>query len=44
MPKTTSGVANLIRESLHPITGPSSDYEWNMEEAGEPAETFPSGL
>jgi erythromycin esterase-like protein len=27
MPNTSSGVANLVRENLHPITGASSDYE-----------------
>jgi erythromycin esterase-like protein len=35
MPKTLSGVANLIRENLHPITGVSSDYDPLIEQVGE---------
>ena len=27
MPNTSSGIANLIRENLHPLTGAASDYD-----------------
>jgi erythromycin esterase-like protein len=35
MPNALSGVANLIRENLHPITGVSSDYDPLIEQIGE---------
>ncbi len=35
MPKTSSGVVNLIRENLHPITGASSDYDPLIQQIGE---------
>lgn len=35
MPKTSSGVANLIRENLHPITGANSDYDPLIQQIGE---------
>lgn len=35
MPKTSSGVANLIRENLYPITGASSDYDPLIQQIGE---------
>jgi erythromycin esterase-like protein len=35
MPKMSSGVASLIRETLHPITGANSDYDPLIEQIGE---------
>ncbi|HUS10594.1 MAG TPA: erythromycin esterase family protein [Pyrinomonadaceae bacterium] len=35
MPNTASGVANLVRENVHPITGARSDYESLIEQIGE---------
>ncbi len=34
MPKTSSGVIDLIRESLEPITGASSDYDPLIQQVG----------
>src|SRR2546426_4634567 len=35
MAKTSSGVTNLIRENLHPLTGASSDYDALIQQIGE---------
>src|SRR5687767_7307106 len=35
MPTTSSGVANLIRENLHSLTGASSDYDPLIQQIGE---------
>jgi len=35
MPNTSSGVTNLIRENLHPITGASADYDPLIQQIGE---------
>jgi erythromycin esterase-like protein len=35
MPNTSSGVANLIRENLHPLTGAASDYDPLIQQIGE---------
>jgi erythromycin esterase-like protein len=35
MPKTSSIVANLIQENLHPITGARSDYDPLIQQIGE---------
>ena len=35
MPKTSSDLAKLIRENLHPLTGPSSDYDPLVQQIGE---------
>jgi erythromycin esterase-like protein len=35
MPKTSTDLANLIRENLHPITGASSDYDPLVQQIGE---------
>ncbi len=35
MPTTLLGVANLIRENLHPITGASFDYDPLIQQIGE---------
>jgi erythromycin esterase-like protein len=35
MPNTSSGVANLIRENSHPLTGAASDYDPLIQQIGE---------
>jgi erythromycin esterase-like protein len=35
MPNTSSGVANLIRENLHPLRGAASDYDPLIQRIGE---------
>jgi erythromycin esterase-like protein len=35
MPNTSSGLANLIRENLQPLTGATSDYESLLQQIGE---------
>lgn len=35
MPKTSSGLANLIREKLHPLVGASSDYDPLIQQTGD---------
>src|SRR3982751_4891548 len=35
MPNRSSGVANLIRENLHPLTGAASDYDPLIQQIGD---------
>ncbi len=52
--RTTSNLANVIRENSHALTLHFDETSavqplegtagWTMEEVGEPVETFPSGL
>src|SRR5438034_10130272 len=35
MPNTSSGLANLIRENLHPLTGATSDYDPLIQQIGD---------
>ena len=35
MPNTSAGVVNLIRESLHPLTGRGSDYDPLIQQIGK---------
>src|SRR6266516_6151314 len=35
MPNTSSGIANLMRENLHPLTGAASDYDPLIQQIDE---------